>query len=157
MDNCLKSSEQTRTFLKIHETGLQDLKLKGPGPFTSTIVPLKGNIQSKLLAFCQMIITSHLQWIISFLNYLNVQCKQRNHGRCMKKADREKQHDKFGFCLCTCVFVCNPINHVEENSLVHPVSKNTVMNCKVKSFPFTKNKPICLHFCIRSLLFYITH
>jgi hypothetical protein len=64
--------------------------------------------------------------------------KQRNHGHCMKKADREKQHDKFGFCLCTCVFVCNPINHVEENSLVHPVSKNTVMNCKVKSFPFTR-------------------
>ena len=141
MDNCFKSSEETRTFLKIlHETDLQDLKLKGPGPFTSSSVPLKGNIQSKLLPFCQMIITSHLQWITSSLhvNYLNVQCKQRNHGRCMKKIDKEKQFDKFGFCRCTCVFVYNPINHVEENSLVHSASKNIAMNCTMKSFPFTK-------------------
>ena len=54
--------------------------------------------------------------------------------------------------LCQCNVTCNQINHVAEKTLGRLVltSKNVTKSENQQS---PKNKVICLHFCIGSLLF----
>jgi hypothetical protein len=68
---------------------------------------------------------------------------QHNHGLLMIIFDLQQQYDKSD--LCWCIVVCNPVNHVAEETLGSPTSKNTACSLKVK--PSRKKLKLnCLHF-----------